>query len=88
MTKSRQSHFRNLKSCSLKCNRDLSVQLHKAGSSQTAIDKELKDRKHFLKTEKQFLSEWGSVQYLTSWSPNDHENSEESVEAVCSPSQK
>ncbi len=70
--------------------RDKIVDLHKAGMGYKTIAKQLgekvttvgaiirKWKKH--KNNCQSLSDWGSMQDLTSWSFRDHENGEESAQ--------
>ena len=70
--------------------RDKIVDLHKAGMGYKTIAKQLgekvtivgaiirKSKKH--KRNCQSPSAWGSMQDLTSWSCNDHENGEESAQ--------
>ncbi len=65
--------------------RDKIVDLHKAGMGYKTIAKQLGEKVTTVgaiirKWKKDKPSEWGSMQDLTSWSFNDHENGEESAQ--------
>ncbi len=67
--------------------RDKIVDLHKAGMGYKAIAKQLGEKVTTVgaiirKWKKKHISpsDWGSMQDLTSWSFNDHENGEESAQ--------
>ncbi len=69
--------------------RDKIVDLHKAGIGYKTIAKQLGEkvttvgviiRKWMKQNNCQSPSDWGSMQDLTSWSFNDHENGEESAQ--------
>ncbi len=66
--------------------RDKIVDLHKAGMGYKTIAKQLDnswcDYSQMEETQNncQSPSDWGSMQDLTSWSFNDHENGEESAQ--------
>ncbi len=67
--------------------RDKIVDLHKAGMGYKTIAKQLGEKVttvgaiiHKWKKHKISPSVWGSMQDLTSWSFNDHENGEESAQ--------
>ena len=70
--------------------RDKIVDLHKAGMGYKTIAKQLGEKvttvgaiiRKWEETQKncQSPSTWGSMQDLTSWSCNDHENGEESAQ--------
>ncbi len=69
--------------------RDKIIDLHKAGMGYKTIAKQLGEkvttvgvitRKWKKQNNCQSPSDWGSMQDLTSWSFNDHENGEESAQ--------
>ncbi len=66
--------------------RDKIVDLHKAGMDYKTVTKQLGQKVttvgviiHKWKKHKISPSDWGSMQDLSSWSFNDHENGEESA---------
>ncbi len=69
--------------------RDKIVDLHKAGMGNKTIAKQLgDDYSQMEETQNNFVNKitkspsvWGSMQDLTSWSFNDHENGEESAQS-------
>ncbi len=62
--------------------RDKIVDLHKAGMGYKTIAKQLGEKVTTEETQNncQFPSVWGSMQDITLWSFNDHENGEESAQ--------
>ncbi len=66
--------------------RDKIVDLHKAGMDYKTIAKQLGEKVTtvgaiYLQMGKNTVSDWGSMLDLTSWSFNDHQNSEESAQS-------
>ncbi len=63
--------------------RDKIVDLHKTGMDYKTISKQLGEKvttEEETQNNSQSPSDWGSMQDLTSWSFNDHENGEESAQ--------